>query len=303
MASSTCPRCGRDNDPSAATCQGCGHSLLPARADRACAACGAILDPTFRFCAQCGRPVAEAAARSAPPPLPAEGPPVLARAARQPPPPRPPTPVGAGARAALRLVQVRHDGLPGVAHVLGPEGVSCGRSGGELRFSGDPTISPEHARFSLLGEQPHVEDLGSANGTFIRLRAPRPLGIGDEIRLGRQLLRVEPMPSPAEGLSRPWGSPSLPYRARLIQLLEGGGTGEIFPLRDGENAIGREAGSICFPGDRYVSARHARIDVTATGMVLFDLGSSNGTFVRVTERAPITAGDQILIGMQLLRVE
>jgi pSer/pThr/pTyr-binding forkhead associated (FHA) protein len=52
-----------------------------------------------------------------------------------------------------------------------------------------------------------------------------------------------------------------------------------------------------------VSARHARVDVTARAVLLVDLGSSNGTFVRVTAPALLAAGDQVLIGMQLVRVE
>lgn len=181
----------------------------------------------------------------------------------------------------------------------------CGRTLGELKFSDDATVSPEHARFTIRGEGVFVEDLGSLNGTFLRVRAPRPIASGDEVRLGRQLLRVEAVPRPPEGGggARPWGSPDVGHRARLTQLLEGGGTGEVFPLRRGENAIGREVGQVCFPSDRYVSARHARIDVSDTGMLLTDVGSSNGTFVRIGGATQVAAGDQVLIGMRLLRVD
>ncbi len=191
-----------------------------------------------------------------------------------------------------------------MAHPLGPEGAVCGRARGDLRFADDATVSPEHARFTIRGDAVFVEDLKSLNGTFVRLRVPRPLASGDDIRLGRQLLRVEAIHRPAEGTGvRPWGSVDAGHRARLIQLLDGGGTGEVFPLRNGDNTIGREAGQVCFPSDRYVSARHARIDVAETGMVLSDLGSSNGTFVRIPGPAQVVAGDQILIGMRLLRLE
>ena len=45
------------------------------------------------------------------------------------------------------------------------------------------------------------------------------------------------------------------------------------------------------------------IDVSDTAMVLTDVGSSNGTFVRIGGRARLEPGDQLLIGMQLVRVE
>ncbi|HVI94093.1 MAG TPA: FHA domain-containing protein, partial [Anaeromyxobacter sp.] len=92
-------------------------------------------------------------------------------------------------------------------------------------------------------------------------------------------------------------------RLRLVQLLEGGGAGEAFLLPPGEHGIGREAGDVTFPGDRYVSARHARIAVAADGAVLSDVGSSNGTFVRITAPTELGPGDEVLIGGQLLRVD
>jgi len=286
MPTPPCPRCGRENEAGSAFCQGCGQPLRHPTPpiERRCAGCGAPVQPASRFCGRCGRAVAEAS----PPPTPRT--------------PRP-APAHAGAHAP-RVVPVRHDGLPGTPHPIGLAGALCGRSSGDLRFADDPTVSPEHARFTLRGDALFVEDLGSTNGTFVRLRAPRSLAAGDEIRLGRQVLRVEAIPRPVEGAgARPWGSADPGYRARLTQVLEGGGAGEVFPLRRGENAIGREVGQVCFPSDRYVSARHARIDISDAGLVLSDLASSNGTFVRIAGSAQVIAGDQVLVGMQLLRIE
>ncbi|OFX18870.1 MAG: hypothetical protein A2V77_17260 [Anaeromyxobacter sp. RBG_16_69_14] len=309
MPSPRCPRCGRENEASLALCQGCGHALRSPD-ERRCSGCGSKIEPGFRFCGHCGLAVAEP-----PPPRPTEEPPpVLHRVARDagplstavqiPDSSLPQQAPSAGPWRGLRVVPVRHDGLPGAAHPFGFEGLVCGRTRGELRFADDATISPEHARLTFRGEAALVEDLGSLNGTFVRVRTPRPLASGDDIRVGRQLLRVEAVQRPPEGIgARPWGSLDAGHRARLMQLLDGGGVGEVFLLRPGDNAIGREAGQACFPSDRYVSARHARIDISETGMVLTDLGSSNGTFVRIRGPEQVVAGDQILIGMRLLRVE
>ena len=54
------------------------------------------------------------------------------------------------------------------------------------------TISRRHARIVISGPRAVLEDLGSKNGTYLRgsrLAAPSPLSDGDEIRLGRVLLR------------------------------------------------------------------------------------------------------------------
>lgn len=309
MAGTTrCTRCGQDNDASFAFCQACGQAL---RAQpRLCPSCQNPLLPGARFCGFCGR-----ASEAAPPSPPPSQPPTPAPRAPAPPPPTPGrmAPLAAPAVGSmevrdaklLRLVAVRHDGLPGPTYVITRAALNCGRTQAEVKFPDDATVSPRHCRFLQREEGGFVEDLGSVNGTFIRLRQPRAISPGDELRIGRQLLRLEPIPrAPAvDGAARPWGSTDPGFRARLTQLLEGGGTGEVFPLRLGENTVGREVGNVCFPGDRYVSARHARIDVSEGGVLLSDVGSSNGTFVKVTQPTRIVSGDQILVGMQLLRVE
>ncbi len=311
-----CARCGRENDPSFSFCLDCGQSLKPTPAappaEKVCLGCGAKLAPGFRFCGHCGRPVpqatpvgrtpvhlggtalagdAPAAAQPAPAPQ--------AAPARPPATPRQlPEPTGP------RLSMVRYDGVAGQVYPLARETTTCGRQSGEVLFPEDPTVSPRHCVFTLRDGRVRVEDLGSVSGTFLRLRAPRPLQPGDEIRVGRQLLRLEPLPREVPpGEVAPWGSPDPGYQLRLAQLLEGGGVGEIFPLRAGENLVGREAGDVSFPPDRYVSGRHARLEVAEGAVTLSDLGSSNGTFVKISGVVELAPGDQVLVGLQLLRLE
>lgn len=319
-----CARCGRENDPSLAFCLDCGQSLREGAAATApsepgdCAACGEPLQASFRFCGQCGHPVGP----PGPPPRSATGPTgtgfhgavsvprPAAPAAAPPSAPRPAPPLRPAAvplrGGALRLAAVRHDGLPGTVFPLEEGEALCGRSEGALRLADDATVSPRHARFTLRSGRLTVDDEGSVNGTYLRIQTPRRLSAGEEVRIGRQLLRLEPLPhaaAPDERGARPWGAPDPGYRLRLLQVLEGGGIGEIFPLREGENTVGRDAGEVTFPGDRYVSARHARIDVFGGAVTLTDVGSSNGTFVRIAGATPLEPGDQLLVGGQLLRVE
>lgn len=77
------------------------------------------------------------------------------------------------------------------------------------------------------------------------------------------------------------------------------------PLREGENTIGRDPVDTIVLNTAEVSRRHARILVTATGAFVEDLGSKNGTFLRgerISGRAPLHAGDVIVIGTLMLRV-
>lgn len=295
-----CQRCGRENDPSFAFCLDCGQSLRPPplpAAEATCASCGAALQPGFRFCGICGKPVGAPPATPAAPsaPTPSSSPHTALHVAQR----APSTP-------RFRVTTVRSDGMAGISFSLDKDEVLCGRTEGEVRLADDPTVSPRHARFLQSSGVLRVEDLGSVNGTFVRLKEARRLTVGDELRLGRQLLRLEPLPRPAHAEERgvrPWGTADAGYKLRLSQLLEGGGLGEIFPLEDGENLVGRDAGEVTFPSDRYVSARHARIDVAGAEVTLTDVGSSNGTFAKILGQVELVPGDQLLVGGRLLRVD
>ena len=76
--------------------------------------------------------------------------------------------------------------------------------------------------------------MGGGNGVFWRLRTERELVTGGELRLGRQRLVLEPIPTlaPAPDGTTAWGSADPGYRFRLIQMLEGGMRGAAFPLKE-----------------------------------------------------------------------
>lgn len=181
---------------------------------------------------------------------------------------------------------------------------SCGRAPDCRIVLDDLFVSPKHAEFTVDGAL-HLADLGSANGTFLRVRSPVSLRAGDEVRMGRQCLRLEGLPTPAgaTGGGRIWGSPSQGHRFRLLQLLEGGGSAEALPLSDGDYLIGRDEGGMTFPGDLAISGRHAIFTIQGDKASLRDLGSANGTFMRLRGDCNLQVGDHLLIGNQQIRYE
>ncbi|HEX4385883.1 MAG TPA: FHA domain-containing protein [Myxococcales bacterium] len=241
-------------------------------------------------------------------------PPVGARPA----PPPPPKPVAGVARPAVaplkpipvkpraRLSAIARDGSRSADFVLLKDETKVGRAvgDGEVKLDKDPFIAPVHAVFKFDGAQLLVQDFGSPNGVFLWLKE-RKLESGDELRIGRQRLRVEWMPDEPEALAdQPiWGGPNPGYTARVVQLLEGGGEGDVFPLKTGANMVGRGTGDVSFPSDGYVSSKHATITVGEGVLNVKDLGSANGTFVRVNGEAKVDAGDLLLVGEQILRVD
>lgn len=209
-----------------------------------------------------------------------------------------------GARPRVLLRVVRADG--GAESVLPMRGeVMTAGTTGDLRLPDDPYVAPIQVRFFFSGGRLAVEDAGGGNGVFARLRAERELPVGGELRLGRQRLHLEVVapPTPAGDGTLAWGSPDPGYRLRIIQLLDGGQRGGAFPLREGDNLLGRETGDIVFPTDGFVSGRHAVLKARGERLVVRDVGSSNGTFLRLTNAVFVDSGDQFLVGRELLRIE
>jgi pSer/pThr/pTyr-binding forkhead associated (FHA) protein len=76
---------------------------------------------------------------------------------------------------------------------LGVE-VAIGREDADLVLD-DPEVSRRHAMLRRSGESVVVEDLDSTNGTFVngeRIRTPVTVGPGDQVRVGRTTLEIEP---------------------------------------------------------------------------------------------------------------
>jgi len=207
-----------------------------------------------------------------------------------------------GARPRVTIRVVRADGGPEATFSLKKDEVVAGTAA-ELLFMDDPFVARQQARIRFDGGALVVEDIGGGSGVFTRVRAERALSVGQEIRCGRQRLIFEVLLPVPNIVPRMWGSPENGCRGRLVQVLEGGLRGHAFTLKDGENVVGREAGDISFPGDGFVSGRHAIFTVHPDGVSLKDVGSSNGTFVRIDVPATVGDGDQLLIGRHLLKLE
>jgi pSer/pThr/pTyr-binding forkhead associated (FHA) protein len=274
-----CPRCGARNDTDVGSCEACGATLVRK---------AAVATST---------PAARNAAAARPPPPP---PPKPVAGAARPPPARVPR------KPRARVSAVSRDGSRSADFVLVKDETRVGRAVGadEVKLDKDPFVAPLHALFRFEGSRLLVRDSGSRNGVFLWVRE-RELAAGDELRIGRQRLRVEWMPDePAPVADQPiWGSPDPGYGARVVQLLGGGGEGDVFPLKGGENLIGRGTGDVSFPHDGYVSSKHAMIVVGEGTLLIRDLGSANGTFVRVSGEASLNPGDLLLVGEQILRVD
>jgi two-component system, cell cycle response regulator len=88
-------------------------------------------------------------------------------------------------------------------------------------------------------------------------------------------------------------------RHYIVRVLAGAQTGLSRMLDRGDLVIGRGEDCELQLADSALSRRHCRISRTADGLVIEDLGSSNGTMVdgeKVTRRHPLSEGSRIQIG-------
>lgn len=306
-----CAKCGKDNQDHYKYCLGCGAELptgapkqfqqAPTAASpkpaaskspapsatpssTACPQCGQANPPSNRFCAACGYKL--------------QGGGTPARAAA------PPEPVAGN--SGITLTALRADGSEAGKYEL-PKGpaATIGRDTGAI-FAGDSYLSPKHATFTL-GASLSVRDEGSLNGVYVKLspNVPFPLTPGSVFRIGQEIVRFEGLDqqAPIDGVQR-FGSPAKGIIGRLALVIGRETTGNAFPVPQKGVHLGRERGDILFSEDGYVSGLHCQVAPGADGKVyLTDVGSSNGTFVRVTKDHPLKGGDILLMGQQVFRID
>jgi pSer/pThr/pTyr-binding forkhead associated (FHA) protein len=220
-----------------------------------------------------------------------------------------PTNLGVG---AARVVVVGRDGEEGESFPVPGPTVTIGRQQGDIIFPDDNFMSAAHARLERIGDTFTLVDLGSPNGVYKRIRGSSPAFPGDLFMVGHQVLRlenitesVEEQPPSGDG-TRLFGTPLKPAWAKLALVGRGGVPGDTYYLRGAKVVFGREQGDILFPQDPFVSREHARLRLeihgTAMSVFLEDLGSANGTYIRIRGNTELRGRDTFRIGDQILRL-
>lgn len=256
-----------------------------------CPDCHTPLDTDYAFCPECGRALAatdeaptEGAVPSSPPEKPASA---------------------AGPEAVFRAVRLARGGTGTTTYDIPSDGLLIGRESGDIVVPEDPTLSPRHLRLRIDQDAVIAEDAGSLNGHYLRITTPQPLVHGDLFVCGDSVFRLGHDPAVLEderiALFHAPGEP--PLRGMVTRILEDGSDGEVFSLRRFPFVIGREDGEAHFPSDRFMSRRHAELHWEEGRLLLVDLGSRNGTYIRREDDLRLHDGDILLIGRQLLRIE
>ncbi len=262
-----------------------GEAAAPSADTVTCPKCGASVPASFKFCGTCGNPM--------------EGQPAAASQAPA------AAPAPAAASSPFRLVLIRPDGTEGEALPLAEGETAVGRDSGPT-FASDVFLSPHHATFVVQGGKVVVRDAGSLNGVFYQVdrNVAVPLEDGTVFRIGQEIIRFERLPEPQkEGDVERMGSPNPGYLGRIVLVIGKGVDGNAYCVPAEGMHLGRERGDVLFPEDGYVSGLHCRIHLEGGKVVLTDVGSSNGTFLRIEGEKDVAPGTLLLMGQQLFRLD
>ncbi len=209
-------------------------------------------------------------------------------------------------RAHFRLTVTRSmGGGPGIYEPKGS--VAVFGSSGAIGLPGETFCHPREAEIRFREGRLWLSDFESGNGIFLRTRAPVELSLGDELIVGDQLLRVERNPAaqdgPDPGPTYFYSSPKWLSSFRVVQIFEGGTLGACVIAHGTTLQIGSSQGDFVFPSDPLVSDQHCLIEETAGAILLTDLGSKTGVFVRIKGEQELIQGDELLVGRTRLSVE
>jgi pSer/pThr/pTyr-binding forkhead associated (FHA) protein len=153
-------------------------------------------------------------------------------------------------------------------------------------------VSRQHAVIAYRDGVFTITDLNSANGVFVndvRIQTQYPLMAGDVIRLLVPTLFFAAMIE-ADGIhhTTEHGTVIQPVSSggrATLTLTNGPQEGDVIPLMLQQLRVGRLTSKadweVCIP-DQSVSRPHARLELIEQTWVVYDMGSTNGTFVNGT---------------------
>ena len=183
-----------------------------------------------------------------------------------------------------------------------------GRSG-VVTIAKERFAHPEEAKLVWKDDRLWLIDIPGGNGAFLRVQHLVELEAGDEFLVGDQLLRVDRNPDPYD--DGPTAEPTYFYSSpkpvgspfRVTQFFEGAQPGACVLARTNSIQVGSERCDLNFTGDPLISKQHCILEEQAGVIILTDLDSRTGVFVRVKTEQELMHGDEIIVGRTRLKVE
>lgn len=176
----------------------------------------------------------------------------------------------------------------------------------DIALTGERFCHPREAVLTWESGRLWLEDLDGGNGVFLRVRSAVELALGDEFMVGDQLLRIEKNPVADDGPDpHPtyfYSSPKWTSSFRAVQIFEGGAHGACVVAHGNTLQIGSVVGDLIFSDDPLIDQQHCVVEEQAGTLVLTDLNSRTGVFVRIRGKQELVSSDELLIGRTRLVV-
>jgi hypothetical protein len=206
--------------------------------------------------------------------------------------PQPPAPYGPDAPlpvVPVRLVMLGSRGEAVAERSIQPGAfLDLGRRAGEP-WAEDRRMELLHARLFPGPGGVIVDDFGLPSGVYTQIIDTIAVEDGDEFKVGQARLALQRV------IGRGWG--------QLTLVRHDAPTPETILLDRDEIIIGRDEGDITLPSDTFVSGDHCRFIREGNAVYLEDLGSSNGTYIRVRAGQCVAFGGLLLVGHTQFRVQ
>jgi thioredoxin reductase/ferredoxin len=162
---------------------------------------------------------------------------------------------------------------------------TIGGRGTDIAFPDDPTVADVLASVTATDGEYFLKDEARKGNVFVKTDRAIDIESGVVIRAGRQWLVAGNKKS----------------ATTVTHYDSAGNRLSTFELREGPMIIGRQAPDVSLaPDDVSLSRRHLSLTLKGSKVSVRDLGSANGTQVRVSFPLKLQDGDKILIGHQVL---
>jgi hypothetical protein len=209
-------------------------------------------------------------------------------------------------KARFKLVVQRSlEGGPAFYEPLGDAAILG--ADGAIAIVNEKFCHPREAQIRWVKGRVWLHDLEHGNGVFLRIRQPVELEIGDEFIVGDQLLTIErnpdPNDGPGDGPTYFYSSPKWPSSFRVVQIFEGGAKGACVVARGTTMQIGSAIGDFVFTADPLVDDQHCLVEEQAGAILLTDLESRTGVFVRIKGEQELVQGDEVMVGRTRMALE
>ncbi len=164
---------------------------------------------------------------------------------------------------------------------------TIGRKDCDLSFPNDALLADRHASISSTADGYFLRDDGSRNGVFSKLRAasPQEVSSGDIVQMGKQFLVFR-------------------FENENYTVLHYDAAGQLVKrhaLEEGTVEMGRAASIVLDGNDAILSRKHLAVTRQAGKVLIQDLNSANGSYIKVRNAVRLEPEDQFRIGQMLFK--